>query len=73
MDEMVFCPQCSRPLKRVEAPPFMLHAELVIYRCQECVEETEFWGDVIETPKHWMLTASGELKDLPPDAPRAIG
>jgi hypothetical protein len=49
------------------------HAELVIYRCPECVEEVPFWGDLIETPKHFMLTASGELKDLPPNAPRAIG
>jgi len=51
----------------------MRHAGLVIYRCPECVEEVPFWDDVIETPKHYMLTASGELQDLPPDAPRAVG
>ena len=67
------CPQCSQPLIPVNAPPFMQHAELVIYRCPECIEEVPFWGDIIETPKHYMLTASSELKDLPPEAPRAIG
>jgi hypothetical protein len=57
----------------VVAPAFMQHAELVIYRCLECIEEVPFWGEVIETPKHFMLTASGVLKDLPPEAPRVIG
>jgi hypothetical protein len=35
----------------MEAPPFMLHSELVIYRCPECIEELPFWnGDaMIET------------------------
>jgi hypothetical protein len=51
----------------------MLHAELVIFRCPECVEEVPFWGDVIETPRHWMLTSSGEVRELPPDAPRMLG
>jgi len=51
----------------------MLHAELVIYYCPECVEEVPFWEDVIEMPKHYLLTASGELRELPPDAPRVIG
>jgi hypothetical protein len=67
------CPKCSRCLIAVNAPSCMRHAELVIYRCPECVEEVPFWGDVIETPKHYLITASGELRDLPADAPRAIG
>ena len=66
------CPQCAQPLIRVDAPPFMQHAELVIYRCPQCVEEVLFWDDLIEVPKHYMLMASGEVKDLPPDAPRFI-
>jgi endogenous inhibitor of DNA gyrase (YacG/DUF329 family) len=48
------CPKCARPVIAVNPPPFMLHAELVIYRCPECVEEVQFWGEVIETPKHYM-------------------
>jgi hypothetical protein len=68
------CPQCSRPLLRMEAPPFMLHAELVIYRCQECTEKVPFWdGDeTIETAKHWQVTETGEVQELPPGAPREI-
>jgi hypothetical protein len=66
------CPRCSRPLIPVDAPSFMQHAELVIFRCPECLEEIPFWGDVIETPRHYFLTATCELKDLPPEAPREI-
>ncbi len=68
-----FCPKCSRILTPVNAPSFMQHAELLIYYCPKCVEVVPFWGDTIETPKHFMLTASGELKDLPPEAPRVVG
>jgi hypothetical protein len=73
MSELL-CPQCSRPLILVSAPSFLLHAELTIYRCEECAEEVPFWeeGSFIETKKHWMLTESGQLQDLPPDAPREI-
>ena len=49
---------------------FLLHAELTIYRCSHCREEIPFWGETIDPPKHYQLTPEGELKDLPPDAPR---
>jgi hypothetical protein len=64
------CLQCSRPLQRIEPPGFLLHAGLTIYRCLHCREEIPFRGETVEPPKHYMLTADGVLKDLPPDAPR---
>jgi hypothetical protein len=66
----LLCPQCGRSLHRVEPPGFLLHAELTIYRCLRCREEIPFWGEMVDPPKHYLLTADGDLKDLPPDAPR---
>ncbi len=77
MSEPLLCPTCSRPLESLKAPNIMYKSELNIYYCVVCREETDFyWGDegaVIETYKHYMLTGTGELKDLPPDSPRVLG
>jgi DNA-directed RNA polymerase subunit RPC12/RpoP len=64
------CPQCSLPLQRVGAPAIFLQSDLVIYRCSRCIEMVPFWGETIESQKHFVLTASGELRDLPEGAPR---
>ncbi len=66
------CPWCSRPLIRNDNA-YKQHTKLAIFHCPKCVEEVHLLGDVIVTPKEWLLTWSGELRDLPGGVPRDDG
>ena len=60
-----YCPDCERPLRRLDPPECLADMVMPMYQCAECIAYADRFGETVECRKLFFEGEDGNMQVAP--------